>query len=346
MVLGIPDYRQHLVSVDHGGKDTAEPVLAVESLDDEIRRGADRAPANERRHQRLDQAAGAIQPEKHPVEQGSGRKVISLLLRRGDEQLQNIRSARVGRFRLQAAQNEQRHHDRARPVRHLANVKRKPARKQHDFHRNKRHGPPRNLSKKRQRDAGEHVGAGGAAAFQNGLARTLHVRRFRVVPGELERVINLDRAAQIHRAAVIERPTAVATLVSPEVNSQLLLKRKIHLVHEVHHQDVFGGDRAVRLELIAPVAVRVLLALEGGQSAGNRVFELQSRIEDRRRRRRLADDCGLYGSAIHQRTPPDLRRLDRPPGPAAFISVADKTIVDMNLPVNPGVTLEARLRRV
>ena len=44
-----------------------------------------------------------------------------------------------------------------------------------------------------------------------------HVRRVRVVAGELQRVVGLDRAAQIEVAAVIERPAAVLGLARAQV---------------------------------------------------------------------------------------------------------------------------------
>ena len=56
-----------------------------------------------------------------------------LLLGRGRKKLPNIDSSRILGPRLQTAQDKQRHHDRARPVGNLLDVKRKPLGQQHDF---------------------------------------------------------------------------------------------------------------------------------------------------------------------------------------------------------------------
>ena len=139
-------------------------------------------------------------------------------------------------------------------------MKWKPARQQHDLDRNVRHAAPWQLPEQRKRNAREYIGAGGAAALQN------------------------DSAAQIEVATMVERPAAVLCLVSAQVNGDLDLQRCVDLRQKMHHQNVFGGNRAVRLQLEQPIALRMLrgderiardrdaaLQLRGVPNSGNTV---------------------------------------------------------------------------
>ena len=104
-------------------------------------------------------------------------------------------------------------------------------------------------------------------------ARPHHVRRIRVVARQLQRVVRLDAAADIERAAVIQRPAAVVGLVRAQVDGDLRSSAGIDLVQEVHHQDVFGRDGAVRLELEQPVALRALAGQQRSRAARDGAVE-------------------------------------------------------------------------
>ena len=203
-------------------------------------------------------------------------EVIALLFGRRGEQLADVHVARVLGHRLARAQNEQRHHDGARPIRHLVEMERKPSRQQHDFDGNIGHAAPRDLREQCQRNPGEHIDPGGAALPQDCRARPRHVRRVRAVAGQLQRVVGLDRATQIEVAAMIERPAAVLGLSGAQVAAELCLERGVDLVQEVHHHDVLGRDRAVRLELEQPVSLFILPRNQ--RIAGIRDRAIQRRI--------------------------------------------------------------------
>ncbi len=150
-------------------------------------------------------------------EQSRAPEIIVFLLGRRREQLADVHVAGILGDRLARAQNEQRHHDGARPVGHLVEVEWKPSRQQHDFDGNVGHSAPRQLREQRERDAREHIGPGGAAMLQNRGASARHVRRIRTVAGELQGIVGLDRAADVEFAAVIERPAAVLGLCGAQM---------------------------------------------------------------------------------------------------------------------------------
>jgi hypothetical protein len=52
--------------------------------------------------------------------------------------------------------------------------------------------------------------------------------------------------------------SAVQTLNVAQVARHLFLADPVDLAHEMHHEDVFGGDRGVRFEFEAPASVVVL----------------------------------------------------------------------------------------
>ncbi len=145
----------------------------------------------------------------------------------------------------------------------------KPSRQQHDLDGNEGHASPGDLSEQGERDLGEHVDVHSAAARQYGGPGMGHVRRIGGVSGELEGVVGLYRAAEIHLTTGVERPAAVVPLLGANVDGDLALECRIHLVHEVHHEDVLGRDGAVCLELVAPVAFRMLLGPQRFRGPGN-----------------------------------------------------------------------------
>ena len=137
-----------------------------------------------------------------------------------------------------------------------------PAREEHDLDRDEGHGAPRDLAKKGEGDAREDIALRGPPARQDGLAGTGHVRLFGQVPGKLQGIVRLDRAAHIEVPAVEQGPTAVPGLVPAQVHGDARLEGPVDLVHEVHHEDVLGRDGAVGLQLIDPVPVRLLVLEE------------------------------------------------------------------------------------
>ena len=169
MVLRIAERVEHHHAVGHGRVDRAQPVLAVQPLADEGDRRVDRALAQalretaarptrstcRRRGRSTNQAALLMRRLRRP-----GRPTAAV--RRNSSSIAD--AARIARPRLQRHQHQQRHHHGARPVGHLVEMERKPARQQHDLDRHHRHRSPGTLAEQRQQDAGEDVGAAGAAA--------------------------------------------------------------------------------------------------------------------------------------------------------------------------------------
>ena len=138
-------------------------------------------------------------------------------------------------------------------------MKGKPSGQQHDFHRDEGHAAPWDLFEQRQRNLGEDVGVDGPAASQNGCAGPRHVRRIRGIAGQLERIVDFYGSAQVQLTARVQGPAVVLTLIRTKINRDLAFQLRVHFVHEVHHENVLGGYAAVRLELVAPVALRELL---------------------------------------------------------------------------------------
>ncbi len=148
-------------------------------------------------------------------------------------------------------------------------MERKPARQQHDLDRHHRHGAPGDDAEQRQHEAGEHVGARGAAARADRLARPRHVRRIDGIADHLEREIGLHARAHVEGAVMKQRPAAVLALDAAQIDGDLRLELGIDRLGQiVSQQHVFGRDRGVGLQLEHPVAVR---ALQGQQRAGRRL---------------------------------------------------------------------------
>ena len=205
--------------------------------------------------------AQPIDDQQHPAEPtalAGVAKIIALDLGRGREQLADMHVPRVFGERLLRAQDEERYHDGAGPVRHLVEVKEEPLRQQHDLDGNVRHPAPGNLSEQREGDAREHVRARGPAPLEDRRPRPRHVRRLHVVARQFQRIVGLDGATHVEFAAVVQRPPARWLLMGTQVGCDLGLKLGVDLVQEVHHHDVFGGNGAVRLEFEQPIARGVL----------------------------------------------------------------------------------------
>ena len=152
-------------------------------------------------------------------------------------------------------------------------MERKPARQEHDLDRNIGHAAPRNLPEQRECDAREHVAASRAAALQNRRTRAHHVGGLGAVAGELQGKVGLDAAAHVEVAAVVQRPAAMLGLTSAQISRELWLQRSVNLVQEVRHQDVLGGNGAVRLQLEQPIALRALQTDQRVARRGDRAIE-------------------------------------------------------------------------
>jgi hypothetical protein len=115
-------------------------------------------------------------------------------------------------------------------------------------------------------------------------------------------------------------------------NRKLALERLIDLVHEVHHQDVFSGNGAIGLELVAPVAIGLLFTLEGSQAARNGGLEAQLRVKGRRHRWRsgVAGECALQATVGHQYRCKALRRRHEIAADSGFVSGTSKLILPRN----------------
>src|SRR5262249_1303823 len=139
-------------------------------------------------------------------------------------------------------------------------MKRKPAGQQRAFYRQERYGSPRNLLKNCKHDSSKNIGPRGSPQAKDGLPRSGHMRELRIVTGGVSCVVGFNRATNLSGSNVIKRPTAVLPLVGPQVGCKFSLQPVIDLGQMVHHQNILGRDRAIRLQLETPVTVGVLEA--------------------------------------------------------------------------------------
>ena len=172
-----------------------------------------------------------------------------------------MHTPRILRQRLQRLQHQQRHDHRARPIAHLAEMNRKPARQEDQLGRHAGRFLPRAFAIERQLDAGEDIGLERPAGFQDRLARPRHMRSLRGVADHLEREIGFDRRADIEGAVVEQRPAAMlAALDAAQIDTDLALQLEVRLFAKVmDQQHIFGRDGGVGFQLEHPVAVLALL---------------------------------------------------------------------------------------
>ena len=189
---------------------------------------------------------------------GRAADPIAHRFRRLDKQLADRDAVRVAGARPQRHQHQQRHQNGARPVRDLGDVKRRPARQQHDLDRHYRNRPPRHLAEQREQDAGEDVAAPRAAVRQDRRPRPRHMRRIERIPGRLQREIRFDRRADVESAAVEQRPAAVLALGRSNVSRDARLQLGLDPAEIVLQQNELGRDRHIRLELENPMSVGML----------------------------------------------------------------------------------------
>ncbi len=268
---------EHQDGIRHGGIDPAETVLAVEALGHESRGGVNGAAAQRRRKVRL----GALE---QPVDRAEdfhpcprlmrARRPLAHGLRRRGEQFRDRDAARIGGARLQSLQHEKGHEHRARPIGDLVEMEGEPARQQHDLDRHGRNAAPRYRAVQRQQEAREDVALRRAAMGEDGFARAAHVRRLGIVADHLERKIGLDAGADIERARVEDRPSAVIALDSPEINGDQALELEIGLfAAKMPEQHILRRDRRVGLELETPMAVLALTSEQRLRRSGNMTLQ-------------------------------------------------------------------------
>src|SRR6185437_9076359 len=245
-------------------------------------------------------------------------EVVMLLFRRLGEEFPHMDASRVARHGFERAEHEERHHDRPRPVRDPVDVEGKPLRHQHDLDGDVGYRPPGNLAEESERDPREDVRTRSAAAREDRLAGAPHVRCVRIVPGELQRIVGLDRAADIELPSMIEGPAAVGRLLLAQIDSELALESRVDLIQIMHHQDVFGGNGAVGLELEEPVSVGPLQPDERIARGRDRLTETLQRTRGTRARhvragqsaRKLARGGPRLSARGHGSDPP--RRFEAP----------------------------------
>jgi hypothetical protein len=157
------------------------------------------------------------------------------------------------------------------------------------------------------------------------------VRGVDVVARKLERVIGFHRAAHVELAAGVQRPAAVRALMGAQIGGYLGFEHGVDLVQEVHHHDVFGGNRCVGFELEQPVARRrlpgdhrVSRERDGSvEQRGNGFGERQRDYVRARLRTGTRRGCGLLGDAAHvPGLPYERRRTGSEPATAAKSSAA------------------------
>ena len=109
---------------------------------------------------------------------------------------------------------------------------------------------------------------------QNGVAGPDHMRRVDRIADALQRQIGFDAGRHVEHAAVQHGPAAMRLLSAAQIGRRLVLHLQIALAEEVFHQDVFGRDGGVRLEIEGEVAVVPLLVEQRLRAAGDGVLEL------------------------------------------------------------------------
>ena len=162
MAFRIAEHVEHHHAVGHRRKDRAEAVLAVEALADPRGGAIDRALARGQPRQQHGSITRSTMstPRKNQNHDAFCCGAFGVGPRfAGDPRNSSSmpHALRVARHRPLRHQHQERHDHRARPVRNLVEVERKPARQQHDLDRHHRHRAPRHDAEQREHDAGEHV---------------------------------------------------------------------------------------------------------------------------------------------------------------------------------------------
>ena len=147
------------------------------------------APSQRANSKGAQEFKNVIEPKKEiaPGPKGltAGQPQIALL---GAERIEFVQLlfARQNSSRFEMVNNRQRYEHRAAPRRHFTNVKRRPAREQHHFHRDRRQIFPRKLTQQRKVKLAERVHLRNAAATNDIRARLLHKWRVHRTARELQ----------------------------------------------------------------------------------------------------------------------------------------------------------------
>ncbi len=286
MIRRVAERVIHQHTVRHGGIDRAKTILAIEALGHESFRRGDGAAAQGDRKERLGALQEPVDPAKElhgsPSLVGAGRP-LAHCLRRSREQLPDRNAAPIDGAGFQRLQDQERDHDRARPIGHLVEMKRKPARQKHDLDRHGRDAAPGNLAVERKQEAGEDIALRRPAIGEDRFARTGHVRRLDVVADHFQREIGFHAGAHVEGPIVNERPAAMVPLDPPQIDGDQPLELKIGLfAAKVPQEHIFGRDRRVGLELEAPMAVLVLAGEQRLRRARDVPFQSLQRRRDLR----------------------------------------------------------------
>ena len=144
-VRRVAEHVVHQRRIRHCGEDRPETVLAIETLGDEIDGPVDGALAQAFGKELHGRPENGIDAAK---EQEPAPALMRRFRRRPDrcrgldKKLVDADAERIFRARAQRLQHQQRHQNGPRPIGHLGQMERKPARQQHDLDRHFRNAAP------------------------------------------------------------------------------------------------------------------------------------------------------------------------------------------------------------
>ncbi len=225
MVFRIAEHVEHHHAVGHGREDRAEPVLAVEPLRHPGHRAIDRALPRSLRKQRLGGAQHDVDAAEEPeprrpsaaapsaparASSGGARNSSSMVTPLGLRALAFFACSTKSGTMTVRLQYEilSRWNGNQRGSSMISTGITGTAR--HGMNAEQREHQPR-----------EHVGARRAAARQDRLARTRHVRGVDRIADHLEREIGLHARAHVEGAVVEQRPAAVLALDAAQIDRDL-----------------------------------------------------------------------------------------------------------------------------
>src|SRR5690349_4904233 len=154
----------------------------------------------------------------------------------------------------------QRHGRLPRPAAPVVDVEREPGRQVDQLGRDDRQVVPRPQAGQGQPDPGEHAGRLDAALLGDPVPGQLHVRRVRLVAGQPQGQVGLDRGGQVGGAAVEVGPGAVVSLLGPDPAARGRDHGVVAQAEELAQQQVLGVHGHVGLELALPPPLSVLQA--------------------------------------------------------------------------------------
>src|SRR5580704_10702348 len=174
--------------------------------------------------------------------------------------LQLIDGERERAGRAERLDDGQGHDGLPSPAAPVVDVEREPGRQVDQLGRDDRQVVPRPPAGQGQPDPGEHTGGLHAALGQDPLAGSLHVRSVRLVAGQAQRHVGLDRGGQVPGPAVEVGPGAVVPLLIPDPARRRRDRLVVVQAEELAQQQVLGVHGDVGLELALPPALRLLQA--------------------------------------------------------------------------------------